>query len=70
MSGVTGGGVGGMCHVGGSRLGVKLSQVSSSAWCGLLQERAHFFRYLPDLRAIAGFQFIPVGVLVRASGSR
>jgi hypothetical protein len=32
MGGVAAGGVGGVCHVGGSRLGVKLSQVSSSAW--------------------------------------
>jgi hypothetical protein len=70
LSGVADGGLGRVCHVGGSRLGVKLSQVSSSAWCGLLQERAHSIRYLPDLRAIAGFQFIPMGVLVRASGSR
>jgi hypothetical protein len=32
MGGVAAGGVGGVCHVGGSRFGVKLSQVSSSAW--------------------------------------
>jgi hypothetical protein len=32
MGGVAARGVGGVCHVGGSRFGVKLSQVSSSAW--------------------------------------